>query len=33
MEKFSSENKPIEVFKMTIEDYASVKDSILKVSF
>ena len=33
MERFSSENKPIEVFKMTIEDYASVKDSILKVSF
>jgi tetratricopeptide (TPR) repeat protein len=33
MEKFSSENKPIEVFKMTIEDYTSVKDSILKVSF
>tara|TARA_S200000501_G_scaffold7545_1_gene6706 strand:- start:33 stop:755 length:723 start_codon:yes stop_codon:yes gene_type:complete len=33
MERFSSENKPIEVFKMTIEDYASIKDSILKVSF
>jgi len=33
IERFSSENKPIEVFKMTIEDYASVKDSILKVSF
>ena len=33
MERFSSENKPVEVFKMTIEDYASVKDSILKVSF
>ena len=33
MERFSSENKPIEVFKMTIEDYASVKDSIIKVSF
>ena len=33
MERFTSENKPIEVFKMTIEDYALVKDSILKVSF
>lgn len=33
MERFSSENKPMEVFKMTIEDYASVKDSILEVSF
>ncbi len=33
MERFSSENKLIEVFKITIEDYASVKDSILKVSF
>ena len=33
IERFSSENKPIEVFKTTIEDYASVKDSILKVSF
>jgi len=33
IERFSSENKPIEVFKMTIEDYDSVKDSILKVSF
>ena len=32
-QKFSSETKPIEVFKMTIEDYDSVKDSILKVSF
>jgi len=33
MQRFSSENKPVEVFKMTIEDYASVKDSILEVSF
>ena len=33
VQKFTSENKPIEVFKMTIEDYASIKDSILKVSF
>ena len=32
-QKFSSETKPIEVFKMTIEDYASIKDSILRVSF
>ena len=33
MERFSSDNKPIEVFKMTIDDYASVKDNILKVNF
>ena len=32
-ERFSAEDKPIEVFKMDVDDYDSIKDKILRVTF
>ena len=32
-ERFSTEEKPIEVFKMNIDDYDSIKDKVLRVAF
>ena len=32
-ERFSTEEKPIEVFKMNIDDYNSIKDKVLRVTF
>jgi len=32
-ERFSTEEKPIEVFKMNIDDYDSIKDKVLSVTF